>query len=154
MTAAMMMAREKQARQAAERYARYLASDPMNAAGRFPRSPQAVASQNNYSRRQVERHRVRRQRAWEAEHPVTAPELEPLVITAEQVEVAALIACNFTGRGGTAADALLIAAALGIPRDAFGVARDMLGGDDAELPEDSRVGLYGGVEGWLGEWRA
>jgi hypothetical protein len=154
MSAGMVLAREKQARQAAERYARYVASDPMSAEGRFPRSPQAVASQNNYSRRQVERHRVRRQRAWEAEHPVTAPELEPLLITAEHVEVALLIACNFTGRGGTASDALLIAAVLGIPRDAFGVARDMLDGGAAELPEDSRIGLYGGLEGWLGEWRA
>jgi hypothetical protein len=154
MMTAMMMAREKQARQAAERYARYLASDPMNTEGRFPRSPQAVASQNNYSRRQVERHRVRRQRAWEAERPLAAPEPELPVITAEQVEVALLIACNFTGRGGTASDALLIAAVLGIPRDAFGVARDMLDGGAAELPEDSRVGLFGGLEGWLGEWRA
>jgi hypothetical protein len=154
MTAAMMMAREKQARQAAERYARYLASDPMTAEGRFARSPQAVASQNNYSRRQVERHRVRRQRAWEAEHPVTAPELEPLVITAEQVEVALLIACNFTGRGGSAGDALVIAAALGISRDAFGVARDMLGGEIPVLAAVSGVNACMEVTEWLGEWPA
>jgi hypothetical protein len=151
MTAAMMLAREKQARQAAERYARYLASDPMTAEGRFPRSPQAVAAQNNYSRRQVERHRVRRQRAWEAERPVTVPDLEPAVVTAEHVEVALLIACNFTGRGGSVSDALLIAAAMGIPRDAFGVARDMLDGGSTELAL-STAKVYTEVSEWLGEW--
>lgn len=148
----MILARQRQAEQAAERYARYVISDPISIKGTFPRSPQTVSAQNNIGRRQVERHRARRLRAWEAEQEHREPEAGEFAITSEQVEIAVLIACNFYGEGGSAEDALTIAGTLGIGREVFAVAREMLGGDSDELPAMPDVKLYTELAEWLGEW--
>lgn len=143
-----LAARARQAEVAAARYARYLESDPISDTGEFIRSPQAVGSQNGIGGRQVQRYRARRRAVWQAPPEVA----EPLVVTAEQVEVALLIACNYVGEGGLPADALLIATALGISREAFAAARGMLDDEDLDLPHEREVKLYDELGEWLGEW--
>jgi hypothetical protein len=146
-------ARARQAEQAAERYAKYLESDPITPAGQFTRSPQAVGSQNGIGKRQVERFRARRRRVHEAAVANQEEIPEPLVITREQAEAALLIACNYVGEGGLPREALVIAAALGISRDVFAAVRSMLDEDDPDdLPAEREVRLYGELGEWLGEW--
>lgn len=151
-TAMTLAAHAKQAEAAARRYTEYLKSDPISPKGQFVRSPQAVASENNIGRRQVERHRSKRMRLWQAEALKVQDAPEP--VTREQVEVALLITCNYVGEGGPAREALVIAAALGISREAFAIAREMLGDDKDGLPASRIVKLYNDRAEWLGEWGA
>lgn len=137
--------RAKLAAAAADRYARYVESDPFSPAGGYARSAQTVASQHGIGRRQVERYRARRTRLREIEEAAQRDVYVPPVITSEQVETVWLIA--ELAQGGD--DALLIAAVLGIPHEAFAVARVTKG---SELPKAREVKLYSELGEWLGEW--